>query len=171
MKVDSEWTIDAIERAKDTTSFSPVHMNHSSSRSNISRRCCRADQTISCYAATDIEAPPPPSQPPPPPQSNRCRCCKLHAGKGGGSVSDTIKFERYEDSREYLLSHATQPRVVCSVSISQYTTNAKSPTELKTCRCLLGVYLQSRYDLQVGQELLLDYGALYWRGREHLVVD
>ena len=55
MGIDREWTIDATERAKDTSSFSAVHMNHSSTRQNVGRRCSRAERRVSFYAANDIQ--------------------------------------------------------------------------------------------------------------------
>ena len=42
--IDREWTLDGAERVKDTTSFSPCHMNHSLKRSNVLRSCKRAEK-------------------------------------------------------------------------------------------------------------------------------
>lgn len=55
MGIDRDWTLDARERAKDTSVFSPAHMNHSATRHNVSRRCSRADQSVSFYASRNIK--------------------------------------------------------------------------------------------------------------------
>ena len=55
MGIDREWTIDGRELAKDTTRFNPCHINHSSSRHNVTRRCSRAERRVSFYAAHNIQ--------------------------------------------------------------------------------------------------------------------
>ena len=55
MGIDREWTIDGRELAKDTTRFNPCHINHSSSRHNVARRCSRAERRVSFYAARNIQ--------------------------------------------------------------------------------------------------------------------
>lgn len=48
------WLIDAVDRAKDTQTFSACHMNHSSLRHNVARRTDRAQKRVEFYAERDI---------------------------------------------------------------------------------------------------------------------
>ena len=55
IRIDREWSIDGCARAKDTSRFSPCHMNHSSSRNNVVRSTSRRDKRVSFFAAQDIK--------------------------------------------------------------------------------------------------------------------
>lgn len=53
--IDREWTLDGAERVKDTATFSPCLMNHSSKRSNVLRSCRRADKQVQFFTARHIQ--------------------------------------------------------------------------------------------------------------------
>ncbi|KAK9800322.1 hypothetical protein WJX73_001850 [Symbiochloris irregularis] len=53
--IDAEMTLDACERVKDTSVFSPCHINHSSTRNNVARQPLREQQAIHFFAKRDIQ--------------------------------------------------------------------------------------------------------------------
>lgn len=54
MTVDSEFVIDGAERALDRETFSCCHINHSSTRFNVSRRTLPSQQSVEIFANQDI---------------------------------------------------------------------------------------------------------------------
>ncbi|DBB09159.1 hypothetical protein WJX82_002108 [Trebouxia sp. C0006] len=55
IRIDQEWSIDGQSRAPDASTFSPCHMNHSTSRHNVVRSTSRRQQKVSFFTATDIK--------------------------------------------------------------------------------------------------------------------
>ncbi len=55
IRIDQEWSVDGQSRAPDTSTFSPCHMNHSTSRHNVVRSTSRRQQKVSFLTATDIK--------------------------------------------------------------------------------------------------------------------
>ena len=55
IRIDQEWSIDGQQRASDTATFSPCHMNHSGSRHNVVRSTSRRHQRVSFFTARDIQ--------------------------------------------------------------------------------------------------------------------
>ncbi|PNH01628.1 hypothetical protein TSOC_012472 [Tetrabaena socialis] len=55
MAVDADMVMDAAAAAPDTSSFHPVHMNHSRVRPNVRRFYRRSERRVSFFAAADIE--------------------------------------------------------------------------------------------------------------------
>jgi SET domain-containing protein len=54
MAIDQEYVIDAADYVACTSTFHPVHMNHSRS-ANILRYYCRAEGRVAFFAARDIQ--------------------------------------------------------------------------------------------------------------------
>ena len=52
--VDNEYTLDARERVKDISTFSPCHINHSAYRKNVVRKPLRDQLQIHFFASKDI---------------------------------------------------------------------------------------------------------------------
>ena len=53
--IDQEWTLDACDRVKDLSSFSPCHINHSSTRNNVIRKPLRSEHAIHFFAKRHIQ--------------------------------------------------------------------------------------------------------------------
>lgn len=56
MRVDKQWTLDAVSQATDGGSFRACFINHSRKRWNVRRRTHRREQRVYLFAARDIEA-------------------------------------------------------------------------------------------------------------------
>jgi hypothetical protein len=54
MAIDGEYAIDGAQRARNTASFSPCHINHSRTRFNVARRTLRDQRRIEIFAIEDI---------------------------------------------------------------------------------------------------------------------
>jgi hypothetical protein len=52
--IDSEWVLDGAQRAQDTSSFSPCHINHSRTGYNVARRTLRKEKKVQLLAVHDI---------------------------------------------------------------------------------------------------------------------
>jgi SET domain-containing protein len=55
MAIDQEWVIDAADDVSCTSSFHPVHMNHSRTRYNVLRYYNRGMHKVAFFAARDIQ--------------------------------------------------------------------------------------------------------------------
>ncbi|KAK9836102.1 hypothetical protein WJX81_001391 [Elliptochloris bilobata] len=54
MRIDRTWTLDALARAGDDSTFSACFINHSRQRWNVRRRIYRRDRRILLFTARDI---------------------------------------------------------------------------------------------------------------------
>lgn len=55
MAIDREWVIDAADSVTCTTTFHPVHMNHSRISPNVLRFYSRRQRRVAFFAARDIQ--------------------------------------------------------------------------------------------------------------------
>jgi len=55
IRIDDRLVIDGRARAKDTETFSPCHMNHSSRRANVGRHTQRRAGRVSFYTLRDVQ--------------------------------------------------------------------------------------------------------------------
>ena len=56
MRIDNQWTLDAVAQATDCGSFRACFINHSRKRWNVQRRTHRRERRVYLFAARDIEA-------------------------------------------------------------------------------------------------------------------
>ncbi len=61
IRIDERLVIDGKDRAKDTTAFSPCHMNHSSGRTNVGRHTRRRAGRVTFYTLCPVEVRAPPN--------------------------------------------------------------------------------------------------------------
>ena len=55
MRIDRDWTVDGAERAADTSTFSPCHINHArGGRANVTRLTRRRARRVDLYAARQV---------------------------------------------------------------------------------------------------------------------
>ncbi len=152
IRVDAQWTIDGAERAQHTTFFSACHMNHAGGRAaNVARQTFRRQREVRFYASRNIQVLGPEiRQRHPALADNICSTdasCFLH-------YRCVLPFDRAVLS----LDSALGPFGLGS-----------SPSRAAAVDSLAEKRLS--WAVQAGEELLLDYGSVYWTGREHLIID
>ena len=56
IRIDDQHVIDGRDRAKDTATFSPCHMNHSGRHANVGRHTQRRAGRVAFYTLRDVQA-------------------------------------------------------------------------------------------------------------------
>ena len=83
MRIDNQWTLDAVALAQDGDTFSACFINHSRKRWNVRRRVHRRHQRIYLFAARDIAA-----------RAARLSCCSFQYNEAPCTISLCSAGER-----------------------------------------------------------------------------